>query len=116
MAHDGDDFVAHLRHAVKEMPRARRYHWVVDNNRTRSTPAVCALVAEMGGIELPAEGLETAKARRAWLSDRTHGHVRKSTLATWPADGARSGDEIAAASTPTRATDRRIKKIKFARR
>jgi hypothetical protein len=32
-------------------------------------------VAELSGIELPAEGLETAKARRAWLSDPGHRHV-----------------------------------------
>ncbi len=73
--HNGDDFVAHLRHAVKEMPKAGRYHWVVDNNRTHSTPGVCAAVAELSGVELPEVGLETAKARRAWLSDPTHGHV-----------------------------------------
>ena len=74
-SHNGDDFCAHLKHAVKEMPQAGRYHWVLDNNRTHSTPGVCALVAEMSGIALPAEGLVTAKARRAWLSDPTHGHV-----------------------------------------
>lgn len=73
--HNGDDFCAHLRHAVKGMPEARRYHWVVDNNRTHSTLAVCALVAELSGIELPASGLETAKARRAWLSDTGHKHA-----------------------------------------
>jgi putative transposase len=72
--HGGDDFVAHLRHAVGEMPRARRYHWVVDNNRTHSTPAVCALVAELSGLAVP-EGLKTAKARRQWLSDGGHRHV-----------------------------------------
>ena len=72
--HTGDDFCAHLRHAVKGMPEARRYHWVLDNNLTHSTPAVCALVAEMSGIALPAVGLETAKARRAWLGDPTRKH------------------------------------------
>lgn len=73
--HGGDEFCAHLRHAVGGMPEARRYHWVVDNNRTHSTPAVCALVAEMSGIALPAEGLGSAKGRRAWLSDASHRHV-----------------------------------------
>ncbi len=73
--HGGDDFVAHLRHAVKGMPEARRYHWVVDNNRTHSTPAVCALIAEMSGIELPASGLGTAEERRAWLSEPGRKHV-----------------------------------------
>ena len=72
--HSGDDFVAHLRHAVGEMPEASRYHWVVDNNRTHSTPAVCALVAQMSGLAVP-EGLKTAKDRRAWLSEPEHKHV-----------------------------------------
>jgi len=73
--HNGSDFVAHLLHAVGEMPQARRYHWVVDNNRTHSTMGVCAAVAQMSGINLPASGLETAKQRRAWLSDPSHKHV-----------------------------------------
>jgi DDE superfamily endonuclease len=72
--HNGNDFVAHLRHAVQEMPKAERYHWVVDNNRTHSTPAVCTLVAELSGLAVP-EGLLTAKARRQWLSDPEHKHV-----------------------------------------
>jgi DDE superfamily endonuclease len=73
--HGGDDFVAHLRHAVEEMPGARRYHWVLDNNRTHSTPAVCAAVAELSGLGLPACGLSTAAERREWLSDPSHKHV-----------------------------------------
>ncbi len=73
--HGGADFVAHLRHVVAEMPQAERYHWVVDNNRTHSTPAVCALVAELSGLELSEGELETGKARRAWLSDPEHKHV-----------------------------------------
>ena len=44
--HTGSDFVAHMEHAVQELPEAERYHWVVDNNRTHSTPAVCAWVAQ----------------------------------------------------------------------
>jgi transposase len=73
--HNGEDFAAHLRQAVAEVPRAERYHWVVDNNRTHSTPGVCAVVAELSGIELPPTGLETAKQRRAWLSESGHKHV-----------------------------------------
>lgn len=72
--HNGDDFCAHLRHAVAEMPEASRYHWVLDNNRTHSTPGVCAVVAELSGLEVP-EGLKTAKARRQWLGDGAHKHV-----------------------------------------
>lgn len=72
--HGGDDFVAHLRHAAREMPKAQRYHWVVDNNRTHSTPAVCAAVAELSGLAAP-EGLGAGKERRAWLSDPSHRHV-----------------------------------------
>src|SRR6516225_6935252 len=56
--HNGDDFVAHLRHAAAELPKGERYHWVLDNNRTHSTPAVCAVVAELSGLAVP-EGLKT---------------------------------------------------------
>jgi hypothetical protein len=72
--HGGEDFCAHLRHAAGELPRAERYHWVLDNNRTHSTPAVCALVAELSGVPLPG-GLKTGRARREWLSDRSRRHV-----------------------------------------
>jgi putative transposase len=72
--HNGDDFAAHLRHATARLPQAERYHWVVDNNRTHSTPGVCAAVAQMSGLE-PPEALATAKARRQWLSDPSHKHV-----------------------------------------
>jgi hypothetical protein len=37
--HNSLDFVAHLRHAVAELPAASRYHWVLDNNRSHATPA-----------------------------------------------------------------------------
>jgi transposase len=72
--HNGQDFAAHLRHAALEMPLAERYHWVLDNNRTHSTPGVCAVVAGLSGLPVP-EGLLTAKARREWLSDPSHKHV-----------------------------------------
>jgi hypothetical protein len=72
--HNGEDFAAHLRHAAAQMAGASRYHWVLDNNRTHSTPGVCAAVAQMSELELP-KGLDTAKARREWLSDPTHKHV-----------------------------------------
>jgi hypothetical protein len=73
--HNGGDFAAHLRHAALEMPKAERYHWVVDNNRTHSTPGACAAVAELSGLRLPKRGLETGRARRSWLSDPGHKHV-----------------------------------------
>lgn len=73
--HNGSDFAAHLRHAVKEMPKAERYHWVVDNNRTHSTPLVCAVVAQLSGIAFDADTFKTAKKRREWLSDPEHKHV-----------------------------------------
>jgi DDE superfamily endonuclease len=73
-SHNGNDFAAHLGHAVHEMPKAERYHWVVDNNRTHSTPAVCARVAELSGLASP-EGLKTGQDRRRWLSDPEHRHV-----------------------------------------
>jgi hypothetical protein len=73
--HNGDDFAEHLRHATAQMPKAERYHWVVDNNRTHSTPGVCACVAELSGLRLPSRGLETGQQRRGWLSDPGHKHV-----------------------------------------
>jgi hypothetical protein len=73
--HNGNDFAAHLRHAVQEMPPAERYHWVVDNNRTHSTPAVCAAVAALSGLGLDERRLRTGAERRAWLSEPGHRHV-----------------------------------------
>jgi hypothetical protein len=75
LTHNGSDFMSHLGHAVTELPEAKRYHWVLDNNRTHSTPAVCAWVAQQGGLELDESELKTAKARRAWLSEPEHKHV-----------------------------------------
>jgi hypothetical protein len=74
-SHNGSDFVAHLLHAVEEMPKAERYHWVLDNNRTHSTPGVCACVAALSGIAFDAAKFKTAKDRRAWLCDPEHKHV-----------------------------------------
>jgi hypothetical protein len=73
--HNGADFCAHLRHAAAAMPQAERYHWVLDNNRTHSTPGVCACVAELSGLAFAAGDYPTAKARRAWLSEPSHKHV-----------------------------------------
>jgi hypothetical protein len=73
--HNGDDFAAHLLHATERMPEAGRYHWVLDNNRTHSTPGVCAAVARLCGLPFDVEDHPTAKARRAWLSEPTHKHV-----------------------------------------
>lgn len=75
LTHNSLDFVAHLRHAVAELPPAERYHWVLDNNRTHSTMAVCALVAELSGLALDERKLQTGKARREWLSEPEHKHV-----------------------------------------
>lgn len=71
----GVDFAAHLRSAVAELPKAERYHWVVDNNRTHSTPAVCAAVAGLRGQSLDGLDLGTAAKRRAFLSDPSARHV-----------------------------------------
>jgi putative transposase len=75
VTHNGSDFAEHLRHAAGEMPKAERYHRVVDSNRTHSTPGVCAAVARLSGLRLPRRGLETGQARRQWLSDPSHKHV-----------------------------------------
>lgn len=75
LTHNGTDFVTHLDHAVAELPPAERYHWVLDNNRTHSTPAVCAWVAKQSGLQRQEGQLKTAKARRQWLSEPEHKHV-----------------------------------------
>ena len=73
--HGGDDFARHLKHAAAQMPQAGRYHWVLDNNRTHSTPGVCAAVARLSGLAFEPEDYPTAQARRAWLAEPTHRHV-----------------------------------------
>lgn len=73
--HNGDDFAAHLSNATARLPVASRYRWVLDNNRTHSTPGVCAAVARMSGLPFEPEDYPTAEARRRWLSDPTHKHV-----------------------------------------
>jgi hypothetical protein len=73
--HNASDFVAHLRHTVEEMPPAKRYHWVVDNNYTHSTLGVCLAVACLSGLEVNEAELKTARQRRAWLSAADHKHV-----------------------------------------
>jgi hypothetical protein len=75
LTHNGSDFAAHLGHAVAALPPAACYHWVLDNNRTHSTPGVCRVVAELSGLEFDEGQYPTAKARRAWLSDPSHKHV-----------------------------------------
>jgi hypothetical protein len=74
-SHNAGDFTEHLRQAVAELPRAGRYHWVLDNNRTHSTLAVCRAVAQLSGLELDEAQLKTARQRRAWLGDASHRHV-----------------------------------------
>jgi hypothetical protein len=73
--HNGQDFAAHLRQAVAELPVATRYHWVVDNNRTHSCPAVCACVADLSGLTPDEAKLRTGRQRRAFLADPNHKHV-----------------------------------------
>jgi len=75
LTHNSVDFVTHLRHAVAELPQAERYHWVLDNNRTHSSMVVCATVAELSGLTLGEQQLQTGAARRAWLSEPEHKHV-----------------------------------------
>jgi DDE superfamily endonuclease len=75
LTHNSRDFAAHLRHAAAELPRAQRYHWVVDNNRTHSSLVVCAAVAELSGLALDERLLRTGQDRRAWLSEPDHKHV-----------------------------------------
>ncbi len=69
------DWVAHLRHVVREFPGRKRYDWVVDNLNTHWSLEVCRLVCEWCGVPLVEKALGTGKQRRAFLSDPSHSHV-----------------------------------------
>jgi hypothetical protein len=73
--HNSLDFVAHLRHAAAGLPAASRYHWVLDNNRSHATLAVCEAVAQLRGQPLAGLDLSTGAKRRAFLCDGSGSHV-----------------------------------------
>lgn len=69
------DFVAHLKHAYQNLPRMKRYDWVMDNLNTHWSLDVCRLVARWCKIPFEPEKLKKGVQRRAFLSHPTHRHV-----------------------------------------
>jgi hypothetical protein len=70
-----DDFVAHLRTVVAQLPTMARYDWVLDNLNTHWSLEVCRLVAVWCDIPCVTKELACGVQRRAFLSDPTHRHV-----------------------------------------
>jgi hypothetical protein len=75
LTHNSADFAAHLRHVVKQLPAAPRYHWVLDNVSTHWHLVVCQAVAQLCGIDFEPKKLKTGKQRRAFLCDPSHKQV-----------------------------------------
>jgi transposase len=69
------DFVAHLKRAYQNLPRMRRYDWVMDNLNTHWSLDVCQLVARWCKVPFEPEKLKKGGQRRAFLSDPSHRHV-----------------------------------------
>jgi hypothetical protein len=70
-----DDFVAHLRAVVVQLPTMARYDWVLDNLNTHWSLDVCQQVASWCDVPCVAKDLAYGAQRRAFLSDPTHRHV-----------------------------------------
>jgi DDE superfamily endonuclease len=70
-----DDFVAHLRTVVAQLPTMARYDGVLDNLNTHWSLEVCRLVAVWCDIPCVTKELACGVQRRAFLSDPTHRHV-----------------------------------------
>jgi transposase len=72
------DFVAHIQHTVASDPRARRWHFVVDNLNTHQSESLVRYVAEVSGVteDLGVKGesgiLQSMQSRAAFLSDPSH--------------------------------------------
>ena len=72
------DFVAHIRGVVATDPKARQWHFVMDNLNTHGSESLVRYVAELSGIEddLGVKGksgiLKSLKTRAAFLSDPSH--------------------------------------------
>jgi transposase len=69
------DFVAHLKRAYQNLPRMKRYDWVVDNLNIHWSLDVCRLVARWCKLPFEPEKLKRGVQRRAFLSDPSHHHV-----------------------------------------
>ena len=70
-----DDFAAHLRAVVAQLPTMARYDWILDNLNTHWSLEVCRLVASWCDVPFVAKELACGVQRRAFLSDPTHRHV-----------------------------------------
>ena len=70
-----EDFAAHLRTVVAQLPDMARYDWVVDNLNTHWSLDVCRLVASWCALPWTPKTLERGGQRRAFLRDPTHKHV-----------------------------------------
>ena len=70
-----EDFAAHLRAVVTQLPPMVRYDWVLDNLNTHWSVEVCRLVASWCDVPFVAKDLARGALRRAFLSDPTHRHV-----------------------------------------
>ena len=69
------DFVAHLKRAYQNLPRMKRYDWVMDNLNTPWSLDVCRLVARWCKLPFEPEKLKKGVQRRAFLSDPSHHHI-----------------------------------------
>src|SRR4029434_4946587 len=75
MTRTSEDFAAHLRTVVTQLPEMQRYDWVVDNLNTHWSLDVCRLVAAWCDIPFVPKALQRGVQRRAFMSDPTHKHV-----------------------------------------
>lgn len=68
------DFVAHLKQAYRQLPRMKRYDWIMDNLNTHWSLEVCRLIAKWCKLPFEPKALRTGAQRRAFLTDPTHLH------------------------------------------
>jgi transposase len=69
------DFVAHLKHTSRHLPRMQGYDWIMDNLNIHWSLDVCRLVAQWCKVPFAPDKLKKGVQRRAFLSDPSHRHV-----------------------------------------
>lgn len=69
------DFATHVAHVVTQLPKMKRYDWVVDNLNTHWSLDACRVVAQGCKVPFVAQDLRRGGQRRAFLSDPSHQHV-----------------------------------------
>jgi hypothetical protein len=69
------DFCRHLRQTAEQFPKARRFHWVMDNLNTHWNLSLCRCIARLSGVRFEPHKLKTGAQRRAFLTDPEHKHV-----------------------------------------